>query len=70
LKQVITRKDNITYTREIKEPKNYKQNINIRIDENTLETFKCVAKQKGISYSELLRKLMIDYSNNFIMRGE
>lgn len=70
MQQLIKRKDNITYIREVKEPNNYNQNINIRIDKETLDIFKGVAKQKGIAYSELLRDLMRDYAKEYSMRGE
>ena len=70
MQQLIKRKDNITYIREVKEPNNYKQNINIRIDKETLDIFKGVAKQKGIAYSELLRDLMRDYAKEYSMKGE
>lgn len=70
MQQLIKRKDNITYIREVKEPNNYNQNINIRIDKETLDIFKGVAKQKGIAYSELLRNLMKDYAKEYSMKGE
>ena len=70
MQQLIKRKDNITYIREVKEPNNYNQNINIRIDKETLDIFKGVAKQKGIAYSELLRDLIRDYAKEYSMKGE
>ena len=61
MKQVIKRKDGITYIREVKEPNDYKTNLNIRIDEKTLNEIRGIAKSKGIGHSELIRNIFKSY---------
>lgn len=65
-KQVITRKDGITYERN-RDVKGYYTHLNIRINENTLIRLKKVADKKQVKYSDIVRNLIEDY---LIKEGE
>jgi len=59
-KQVITRKDGITYERNW-DVKEYYKHLNIRINEDTLIRLRKVADKKQVKYSDIVRNLIEDY---------
>ena len=65
-KQLITRKDGITYERNWN-VKGYYTHLNIRINENTIIRLKKVANKKQVKYSDIVRNLIEDY---LIKEGE
>lgn len=60
MKQIIHRKDGITYEREVKD-KNYNIHMQIKYYDTQIEKLKYIAEYKGINYSELVRNLCDDY---------
>lgn len=64
MKQLITRKDGIVYEREVKEPNGYDTKLNIRISKKNYDELKNIAKEKGITYSEMLRNVMEEFIAN------
>jgi len=65
IQQTIKRKDGIEYTRE-RNSNEYSTHLHIRIDANTLNQIKEIAKEKEINYSDLIRKIIKEY----IEKGE
>lgn len=65
IQQTIKRKDGIEYTRE-RNSNEYSTHLHIRIDMNTLNQIKEIANEKGVNYSDLIRKIIKEY----IEKGE
>ena len=60
MKQIITRKDGITYERNWN-IKDYQKHLHIRIEKETLDKLKNIAIKKEINYSDIVRDLINDY---------
>ena len=61
MQQLIKRKDNIVYVREIKEPNYYNTNMHIRINKDELNAFKAKAKANNVNYSDIVRNAVREY---------
>lgn len=60
IKETITRKDGITYTRK-KRSNNLKCMISFRYEKDKIEKLKEIAKNKDTDYSLIIRKLIDNY---------
>ena len=54
--KVVAMRESYDFTNSVKNPyaKRMKQQITIRIDEDTVDYFKCMAEDKGIPYQSLI----------------
>ena len=55
-------RDNYDFSQSIPNPyaKRLKKQITIRLDENTIDYFKCLAEEKGIPYQSLINLYLRD----------
>lgn len=60
MKQIIKTKNGTTYEREWN-VKEYYKNLNIRIDNDTMERLREKANEQGIKYSDIVRNLIKEY---------
>ena len=60
MKQIITTYKGTTYERE-RNVNSYYTHLHIRIDEDTINKIRCVADEKGVKYSDIVRNLIKDY---------